>query len=41
MGGPADPSSARRVIQLPLEPGLICLKGLSPSRLRFEVEYGL
>ena len=41
MGSPADPSSARRVIQLPLEPGLICLKGLSPSRLRFEVEYGL
>ena len=32
---------ARRVIQLPIEPGLICLKGLSPNRLRFEVEYGL
>ena len=32
---------ARRVIQLPIEPGLICLKGLSPTRLRFEVEYGL
>ena len=31
----------RRVIQLPLEPGLICLRGLSPRRLRFEVEYGL
>ena len=31
----------RRVIQLPIEPGLICLKGLSPTRLRFEVEYGL
>ena len=41
MGSPADPSTARRVIQLPLEPGLICLKGLSPTRLRFEVEYGL
>ncbi|WP_094561257.1 diflavin flavoprotein [Synechococcus sp. 8F6] len=41
MGSSADPSSARRVIQLPLEPGLICLKGLSPTRLRFEVEYGL
>ncbi|MDA0718198.1 MAG: diflavin flavoprotein [Cyanobacteria bacterium] len=32
---------AHRVIQLPIEPGLICLKGLSPTRLRFEVEYGL
>ncbi len=32
---------ARRVIQLEIEPGLVCLKGLSPTRLRFEVEYGL
>jgi len=31
----------RRVIVLELEPGLICLKGLSPTRLRFEIEYGL
>ena len=31
----------RRVIPLPIEPGLICLRGLSPNRLRFEVEYGL
>ena len=31
----------RRVIQLPIEPGLVCLRGLSPQRLRFEVEYGL
>jgi len=31
----------RRVIALQLEPGLICLKGLSPNRLRFEIEYGL
>ena len=31
----------RRVIQLPIHPGLICLRGLSPKRLRFEVEYGL
>ena len=31
----------RRVIALALEPGLICLKGLSPKRLRFEIEYGL
>ncbi|MEY3767584.1 MAG: hypothetical protein RLZZ11_654 [Cyanobacteriota bacterium] len=31
----------RRVIQLEIEPGLICLRGLSPKRLRFEVEYGL
>lgn len=35
------PDTHRRVIQLPIEPGLICLKGLSPTRLRFEVEYGL
>ena len=33
--------SDRRVIALPLEPGLTCLRGLSPRRLRFEVEYGL
>jgi hypothetical protein len=31
----------RRVIELPLEPGLVCLKGLSFKRLRFEIEYGL
>ena len=31
----------RQVIQLPVEPGLVCLRGLSPKRLRFEVEYGL
>jgi len=31
----------RSVIQIPLEEGLICLRGLSPKRLRFEVEYGL
>ncbi|MEY4297442.1 MAG: hypothetical protein RLZZ423_621, partial [Cyanobacteriota bacterium] len=31
----------RRVIQIELEPGLICLRGLSPRRLRFELEYGL
>jgi flavorubredoxin/flavin reductase (DIM6/NTAB) family NADH-FMN oxidoreductase RutF len=37
----ATANHARRVIQLPLEPGLICLRGLSPRRLRFEVEYGL
>ena len=34
-------AASRRVIALPLEPGLICLRGLSPRRLRFEVEYGL
>jgi flavorubredoxin/flavin reductase (DIM6/NTAB) family NADH-FMN oxidoreductase RutF len=34
-------STDRRVIQIPVEPGLICLRGLSPTRLRFEVEYGL
>ena len=31
----------RRVVVLPIEPGLICLRCLSPNRLRFEVEYGL
>ena len=31
----------RRVIHLPIEAGLLCLRGLSPRRLRFEVEYGL
>ncbi len=34
-------SEERRVIQLPIEEGLVCLRGLSPRRLRFEVEYGL
>ena len=38
----ASPAAAsRRVIQLTIEPGLFCLRGLSPTRLRFEVEYGL
>ena len=31
----------RWVIQIPLEDGLVCLRGISPRRLRFEVEYGL
>ena len=40
--GPGAPeTTGRRVIALPLEPGLVCLRGLSPQRLRFEVEYGL
>jgi len=34
-------SDDRRVIVLPIDPGLLCLRGLSPRRLRFEVEYGL
>jgi flavorubredoxin/flavin reductase (DIM6/NTAB) family NADH-FMN oxidoreductase RutF len=34
-------SSDRRVIRIPLDEGLVCLRGLSPKRLRFEVEYGL
>jgi hypothetical protein len=41
----AAPSPAgttdRKVIQIPLDEGLLCLRGLSPKRLRFEVEYGL
>ncbi len=31
----------RRLVVLPIEPGLICLRCLSPNRLRFELEYGL
>ncbi len=40
---PGQPAAGtdRSVIQIPIEPGLICLRGLSPRRLRFEVEYGL
>jgi flavorubredoxin/flavin reductase (DIM6/NTAB) family NADH-FMN oxidoreductase RutF len=34
-------SADRSVILLPIDPGLTCLRGLSPRRLRFEVEYGL
>ena len=34
-------TAEQQVIQLPVEPGLVCLRGLSPKRLRFEVEYGL
>jgi flavorubredoxin/flavin reductase (DIM6/NTAB) family NADH-FMN oxidoreductase RutF len=34
-------SDRRRVITLPVEAGILCLRGLSPRRLRFEVEYGL
>jgi flavorubredoxin/flavin reductase (DIM6/NTAB) family NADH-FMN oxidoreductase RutF len=39
-GGPVDDGS-RRVLVLPIDSGLLCLRGLSPKRLRFEVEYGL
>jgi flavorubredoxin/flavin reductase (DIM6/NTAB) family NADH-FMN oxidoreductase RutF len=34
-------SSGRSVLTLPIDPGLLCLRGLSPRRLRFEVEYAL
>jgi flavorubredoxin/flavin reductase (DIM6/NTAB) family NADH-FMN oxidoreductase RutF len=34
-------TTGRSVIVLPIDPGLTCLRGLSPQRLRFEVEYGL
>jgi hypothetical protein len=37
--GPVD--GDRRLIALPIDAGLVCLRGLSPRRLRFEVEYGL
>ena len=39
--GAGAASSGRSVICLPLDPGLVCLRGLSPRRLRFEVEYAL
>jgi flavorubredoxin/flavin reductase (DIM6/NTAB) family NADH-FMN oxidoreductase RutF len=38
---PTNRSADRSVIVLPIDPGLTCLRGLSPRRLRFEVEYGL
>ena len=40
---PQQPSSsdARQVISLPVSEGLISLRGLSPQRLRFELEYAL
>jgi len=34
-------ATGRSVIVMPVDPGLTCLRGLSPRRLRFEVEYGL
>ena len=37
----APRDAGRRVLILPIEQGLVCLRGLSPKRLRFEVEYGL
>jgi flavorubredoxin/flavin reductase (DIM6/NTAB) family NADH-FMN oxidoreductase RutF len=37
----AADATGRSVIVLPIDPGLTCLRGLSPRRLRFEVEYGL
>jgi flavorubredoxin/flavin reductase (DIM6/NTAB) family NADH-FMN oxidoreductase RutF len=37
----AAPAEERRVLVIRLEPGLVCLRGLSPRRSRFEVEYGL
>jgi flavorubredoxin/flavin reductase (DIM6/NTAB) family NADH-FMN oxidoreductase RutF len=37
----AASATGRSVIVLPIDPGLTCLRGLSPQRLRFEVEYGL
>ncbi|WP_320675792.1 diflavin flavoprotein [Prochlorococcus sp. MIT 1300] len=34
-------SDQLKVIKIPIDDGLISLRGLSPKRLRFEVEYGL
>ncbi len=33
--------SELKVISIPIEEGFVCLRGLSPKRLRFEIEYGL
>jgi hypothetical protein len=41
MSTPPPSVADRRMLVLPLEPGLVCLRGLSPRRVRFEVEYGL
>ena len=34
-------ATARRTIQLPIDDGVIALRGLSPQRHRFELEYAL
>ncbi len=36
-----ESSDLLKVISIPIEKGLISLRGLSPNRLRFELEYGL
>ena len=38
---PTPERADRSVILLPIDSGLLCLRGLSPRRLRFEVEYAL
>jgi len=37
----APAATTRQVISLPIDDGLTCLRGLSPQRLRFELEYAL
>ena len=37
----APAAATRQVISLPIDDGLTCLRGLSPQRLRFELEYAL
>ena len=32
-------SADHQVITLPVDRGVVCLRGLSPQRLRFELEY--
>ena len=34
-------TATRQTIQLPIDPGVIGLRGLSPERSRFELEYAL
>ena len=34
-------NSEREVINIPIEEDFISLRGLSPKKLRFEIEYGL
>ena len=37
----APAATTRQVISLAIDDGLTCLRGLSPQRLRFELEYAL
>ena len=40
-GSVVSTAAGRRTIQLPIDTGVLCLRGLSPERHRFELEYAL